>query len=445
MASIHRTVSTQRDKEPRRKKRHLKAAFLTWPGMAWHCRAWHGEAAHGSAWPGMAWEKGGGPMNRLPFQQQVEVVSLLIEGNSLRATARLTGVDRNTIMRLNRRVGEACHRLHHARMRDLQCARLELDETWSFVGKKQGNVQDGDLAEYGDAYLWLALDVHTRLIISYLVGKRTAERARAFVADVRGRVVNRPQIVTDAFTAYEDAVEAAFGTEVDYVMMNKQADQEQADRDDAGSHTQLHVSPRLRVQGDTQPTPPQPTPPQPTTTGPVPILSPSTSRPDPEPDPSSSAVVRSGRGTGAALPLSPLSGPSAVRSPSDRPARSPSPARLASPTLAGASSAVPLSSLRPILRLPRPPCSGGPPTASGALGPTPGLAAWAGVLVPRSAAITPTRAALRSVADATERHPEKEAPRTRTGGGGRGRGRDAGRRDKGCGTLSPDNRRLNDG
>ena len=162
-------------------------------------------------------------MNLLPFSQQVEVVSLLIEGMSMRATARTVGVDRNTIMRLNRRVGDACHRLHHARMRDLQCTRLEMDETWGFVGKKQKNVQDGDPAEYGDAYLWLALDVHTRLIISYLVGKRTAESARAFVADVRGRVVNRPQITTDAFLGYEDAVEAAFGTEVDYVMMNKKA------------------------------------------------------------------------------------------------------------------------------------------------------------------------------------------------------------------------------
>ncbi len=162
-------------------------------------------------------------MNILPFPQQVEVVSLLTEGMSMRATARETGVDRNTIMRLNQRVGDGCHRLHHARMRDLQCARLELDETWGFVGKKQKNVQDHDPPEAGDAYLWLALDVHTKLIISYLVGKRTAESAQAFLADVRRRVINRPQIVTDAFAAYEDAVEAAFGSDVDYVMMNKKA------------------------------------------------------------------------------------------------------------------------------------------------------------------------------------------------------------------------------
>ena len=99
-------------------------------------------------------------MNILPFPQQVEVVSLLTEGMSMRATARETGVDRNTIMRLNRRVGEACHLLHHTRMRDLQCARLELDETWSFVGKKQKNLQDGDPAESGDTYLFAVQSIH---------------------------------------------------------------------------------------------------------------------------------------------------------------------------------------------------------------------------------------------------------------------------------------------
>ena len=162
-------------------------------------------------------------MNRLPFQQEVEIVGLLTEGVSIRSISRLTGSDRNTVMRVNYRVGEACYRLHHARMRNLQCARLELDETWSFIAKKERNLRDGDPAEFGDVYVWLGLDVHTRLIVSYLVGKRTAESARAFLADLRGRVVNRPQITTDAFTAYEDAVEAAFGISADYVMMNKKA------------------------------------------------------------------------------------------------------------------------------------------------------------------------------------------------------------------------------
>jgi len=162
-------------------------------------------------------------VNQLPFHRQVQVISLLTESMSIRGIERLTGTNRNTIMALGKRVGDACHRLHHARMRGLQVGCLELDETWSFVCKKQKNLQDGDPAEYGDTYLWVAIDAQSKLIISYLVGKRTGEDARAFLADVRGRVINRPQITTDAFKAYEEAVDAAFGGDVDYVMMNKQA------------------------------------------------------------------------------------------------------------------------------------------------------------------------------------------------------------------------------
>ena len=135
-------------------------------------------------------------MNRLPFHRQVQVVSLLTEGMSIRSIERTTGTNRNTIMRLGKRIGDACHRLHHARMRGLQVSCLELDETWSFVCKKQQHMQDHDPAEYGDAYLWLALDAHTKLII-ILVGKRTKE-SHTFLADLRGRVINRPQITTDA-------------------------------------------------------------------------------------------------------------------------------------------------------------------------------------------------------------------------------------------------------
>ena len=162
-------------------------------------------------------------MNRLPFPQQVRVISLLTEGNSIRATERLTGVHRDTIMRLSQRVGEACHRLHHAAMRNLHVRFLELDETWGFIRKKQHNLQDHDPAEFGDAYLWMGLDAQTKLIVSYLVGKRTGENARALLADLRGRVINRPQITTDAFHVYEEAVAVTFGSDVDYVMMNKKA------------------------------------------------------------------------------------------------------------------------------------------------------------------------------------------------------------------------------
>ena len=161
-------------------------------------------------------------MNFLSFPRQVEVVSLLTEGNSLRAVARLTNVDRNTVVRINNRVGAACQRLHQARMRDLQIARLEVDESWSFVGVKQKNLKPDSSAEQGDCYLWLALDADRKAIISYHVGKRSAVDARTFTADLRGRLVNRPQITTDGYAPYVEAIEEAFGTAVDYAMLKKQ-------------------------------------------------------------------------------------------------------------------------------------------------------------------------------------------------------------------------------
>lgn len=167
--------------------------------------------------------KKGTTVSRLAFPDQVRLISLLTEGNSLRGTARLSGTHRTTIMQLAERVGLACDRLHHARMRDLQVSCLQLDETWSFVNTKQKNLQDHNPVEHGDCYLWIALDADRKAIISYRVGKRAAEDANRFVADLRGRVVNRPQITTDAYLPYEAAVTEAFGGDVDYVMMNKKA------------------------------------------------------------------------------------------------------------------------------------------------------------------------------------------------------------------------------
>ena len=162
-------------------------------------------------------------MNRLPLDRQIHVISLLCEGNGIRSAERLTGIHRDTIMRLSQRVGDACHRLHHARMRDLQPARLELDETWACLRVKQKNLRPDHPAEFGDCYTWLGLDAIKRTIISYWVGKRSAEDAEAFVADLRHRVVNRPQIVTDAYQAYEPVLAKWFAGSADYVMLNKKA------------------------------------------------------------------------------------------------------------------------------------------------------------------------------------------------------------------------------
>ena len=160
-------------------------------------------------------------MNILPFDKQVEAIAALTEGCSIRATERLTGAHRDTIMRLGVRVGQGCARLHDSLMRDLNVARIELDEAWSYVGKKQRMVQPEDGPDVGDQYIFIAMDGTNKAILSYLVGKRNGENTRAFTADLRGRVLNRPEISSDAFVPYPDAIERAFGADVDYGQIEK--------------------------------------------------------------------------------------------------------------------------------------------------------------------------------------------------------------------------------
>jgi len=149
--------------------------------------------------------------NILPFDRQVEIIAALTEGVSIRATERLTGVHRDTIMRLGVRVGFGCAAVHDAVMRDLQVPRIEMDETWSYVGKKQARITPEDGADKGDQYVFLALAGAAKAIISYRVGKRNAGNTRAFVMDVRERVLGAPEISTDAFNQYPPAVDLAFG------------------------------------------------------------------------------------------------------------------------------------------------------------------------------------------------------------------------------------------
>ena len=161
-------------------------------------------------------------MNILPFDKQVAAIAALTEGCSIRATERLTCVHRDTIMRLGVRVGQGCAQLHDDLMRDLNVNFIELDEIWSYIGKKQARVRSDDAPEKGDAYTFTALDATSKAFLAYRVGKRTSEHTQAFVADLRERVINRPQISSDAFPAYPDAIERAFGTEIDYGQIVKQ-------------------------------------------------------------------------------------------------------------------------------------------------------------------------------------------------------------------------------
>lgn len=160
-------------------------------------------------------------MNVLSFEKQCRVIAALTEGVSIRATARLIDVDKNTVMSLGVTVGEACGRLHDARMRNLNVSLLELDEAWGFIAKKQKRVKATDSPEFGDAYTWIALDATNKAIVAYVVGKRTADNAQVLAADLRARILNRPQITTDALSTYVDAIDQAFGIDCDYAMIQK--------------------------------------------------------------------------------------------------------------------------------------------------------------------------------------------------------------------------------
>ena len=160
-------------------------------------------------------------VNVLPREKQIQIVAALTEGCSIRSVERLTDTHRDSVMRLGVKVGEGCARLHDAMMRGLHVNILELDEQWSFIQKKAKRVQPGDNPEAGDCYLHIALDATSKAVVSYVVGKRAGEYTNALAADLRARIVNRPQITSDGWRAYPDAIEETFGTEVDFATIVK--------------------------------------------------------------------------------------------------------------------------------------------------------------------------------------------------------------------------------
>jgi IS1 family transposase len=157
--------------------------------------------------------------NILKTEKKIAVISMLCEGASIRAIERITGIHGDTIGRLALRVGTACKRIMDEKMRDLPCQNIEVDEIWGFIGAKQKNARRA--GAYGDVWTFIALDADTKLIPSFVVGKRDAYHAKAFMSDLAGRVKNRVQISSDALAAYEDAIERGFGSEVDYAQVVK--------------------------------------------------------------------------------------------------------------------------------------------------------------------------------------------------------------------------------
>jgi hypothetical protein len=161
-------------------------------------------------------------MNCVPLTRRVQIINCLVEGNSIRSTERMTGTHRDTICRLLVEVGEGCANLMDEQMRELPCRRIEVDEIWAYVGKKQRHMtEDDDPRRVGDQYTFVALDAETKLVPAYLVGKRDLPTATAFIADLSERLANRVQLSSDALAAYVEATERAFGADIDYGQIHK--------------------------------------------------------------------------------------------------------------------------------------------------------------------------------------------------------------------------------
>ena len=160
-------------------------------------------------------------MNRKSKKERAQILNCLVEGNSIRSTVRLTGASKNTIVKLLAEVGEACSWYQDTHLRNLPCQRVQMDEIWSFVYSKQKNVPEGMEGEAGDVWTWTSICADTKLVPSWRVGSRDAETAQDFVADLASRMAGRIQLTSDGLTKYKDAVESAFGADVDYAMLVK--------------------------------------------------------------------------------------------------------------------------------------------------------------------------------------------------------------------------------
>ena len=151
-------------------------------------------------------------MNRLTIEKQAQIVNLLVEGMSMRAVSRVADVSINTVTKLLEDVGAACSAYQDQTLRGLTCKRVQCDEIWAFCYSKEKNVapENKGILGFGDVYTWTGMDADTKLMVSYMVGKRDTDYAEAFMSDVASRLANRVQLTTDGHKPYLKAVEDAF-------------------------------------------------------------------------------------------------------------------------------------------------------------------------------------------------------------------------------------------
>lgn len=160
--------------------------------------------------------------SHLSTDKQIAVTAALAEGNSIRSIERMTGIHRDTIMRLGVRIGQGCAKVLDAKMRNLNSTSIQVDELWGFVGKKDKNVKEtDDTNAVGSVWTFCAIDTDSKIVPSFKVGKRNHDTANAFMTDLSGRLKNRIQLASDGFAPYYEAVELAWGADVDYAQIVK--------------------------------------------------------------------------------------------------------------------------------------------------------------------------------------------------------------------------------
>jgi IS1 family transposase len=187
--------------------------------------------------------------NVLNTDKQIAIIAALAEGSSIRSIERITGVHRDTIMRLGVKVGMGCTILMHEKMRGLPCRRLEMDEIWGFVGKKERHVKPNDPPEVGSVWTFCVIDAETKLVPAFKVGDRDAKTANAFLQSVAMRMAYRVQISTDGLAAYKEAIEQSFGGDADYGQIIKTYGQTESEQHRRYSQPEFVSAEKKVIQG----------------------------------------------------------------------------------------------------------------------------------------------------------------------------------------------------
>jgi IS1 family transposase len=193
-------------------------------------------------------------MNILPIEKQIQIINSLVEGCSVRSTARLVGVEHKTVLRVLLRAGKRCQRLLDKKMQNVHARFIQVDEMHGYVQVRQKNLDPTrhDETTMGEQYVFIAIDSETKLIPSFFVGKRSAANCYWLMKDLESRLATRAQITTDGFRPYIDAVDATFGTNVDYAMLVKTYSGDETNRERYSPSEIVDARP-VPVMGDPKP------------------------------------------------------------------------------------------------------------------------------------------------------------------------------------------------